>query len=35
MEISKDSFWTGEGIPIIFDGRNAVKNSLFFKSERN
>lgn len=31
MKISKDSFWMGEGLPIIFDGKNPVKNTLFFK----
>jgi hypothetical protein len=31
MRIAKESFWRGEGLPIIFDGKNPVKNTLFFK----
>jgi hypothetical protein len=31
MRIEKESFWRGEGLPIIFDGKNPVKNALFFK----
>lgn len=31
MMKSGGSFWGWEGIPIFFDGRNPVKNSLFFK----
>jgi len=31
MRIAKESFWMGEGLPIIFDGKNPVKNTLFFR----
>jgi len=31
MKVAAGSFWTWEGVPIIFDGKNPVKNSLFFK----
>jgi hypothetical protein len=31
MRVSSGSFWSWEGIPIFFDGRNPVKNSLFFE----
>jgi hypothetical protein len=31
MKIDLDSFWKGEGVPILFDGRNPVKNTLFFR----
>jgi murein DD-endopeptidase MepM/ murein hydrolase activator NlpD len=31
MKVSEGSFWSAEGIPILFDGKNAVKNALFFK----
>jgi hypothetical protein len=31
MRIAKESFWRGEGLPIILDGKNPVKNTLFFK----
>lgn len=32
MKMSTGSFWSGEGLPIYMDGKNAVKNTLFFKS---
>jgi hypothetical protein len=31
MTVSTGSFWSWEGMPISFDGRNSVKNSLFFE----
>jgi len=31
MRKSTGSFWSWEGIPIFFDGKNPVKNSLFFE----
>jgi len=31
MRKSTGSFWKWEGIPIFFDGKNPVKNSLFFE----
>ncbi len=31
MKKSTGSFWGWEGIPIFFDGKNPVKNSLFFE----
>jgi hypothetical protein len=31
MRKSAGSFWGWEGLPIFFDGRNPVKNSLFFE----
>ena len=31
MKVAEGSIWTWEGVPIIFDGKNPVKNSLFFK----
>jgi hypothetical protein len=31
MNIAPDSFWKGEGVPIVFDGRNPFKNQLFFR----
>jgi len=31
MQISNDSFWNGEGVPIVFDGKNPYKNRLFFR----
>jgi hypothetical protein len=31
MRASTGSFWSWEGMPISFDGRNPVKNSLFFE----
>jgi len=31
MRKSTGSFWGWEGIPIFFDGKNPVKNSLFFE----
>jgi Peptidase family M23 len=31
MKMSTGSFWSGEGLPIYLDGKNAVKNTLFFK----
>jgi hypothetical protein len=31
MKKSIGSFWGREGLPIFFDGKNPVKNSLFFK----
>ena len=30
MRVSTGSFWGWEGVPIFFDGKNPVKNSLFF-----
>jgi hypothetical protein len=34
MRASTGSLWTSEGVPIIFDGKNPVKNTLFFKGEK-
>lgn len=31
MRVSTGSFWGWEGIPIFFNGKNPVKNSLFFE----
>ena len=31
MRVSTGSFWGWKGIPIFFDGKNPVKNSLFFE----
>jgi hypothetical protein len=31
MNIASDSFWKGEGVPVVFDGRNPFKNRLFFR----
>ena len=31
MKVAEGSIWTWEGVPIIFDGKNPVKNSLFSK----
>jgi hypothetical protein len=31
MKVAEGSIWTWEGVPIIFDGKNPIKNSLFFK----
>jgi hypothetical protein len=31
MKVSEGSIWAWEGVPIRFDGKNPVKNSLFFK----
>jgi hypothetical protein len=31
MLASGGSFWMAEGVPIVFDGKNPVKNTLFFK----
>jgi hypothetical protein len=31
MKMTRGSFWSAEGLPIYFDGKNAVKNTLFFK----
>jgi hypothetical protein len=31
MKVAEGSIWRWEGVPIIFDGKNPVKNSLFFK----
>ncbi len=31
MKMAKGSIWSGEGLPIYFDGKNPVKNTLFFK----
>ena len=31
MKVSPGSFWKAEGLPIYFDGKNTVKNTLFFK----
>jgi hypothetical protein len=33
MKLSPGSFWAAEGLPIYFDGKNTVKNTLFFKSK--
>jgi hypothetical protein len=33
MKVSPGSFWAAEGVPIFFDGRNPVKNTLFFQCE--
>jgi hypothetical protein len=30
MKTTPGSFWSAEGLPIYFDGKNAVKNALFF-----
>jgi hypothetical protein len=31
MRVGEGSLWTWEGVPILFDGKNPVKNSLFFR----
>lgn len=31
MKMTQGSFWFAEGLPIYFDGKNPVKNTLFFK----
>ena len=31
MKVAEGSIWAWEGVPILFDGKNPVKNSLFFK----
>ena len=31
MKVSSGPLWSSEGVPIIFDGKNTVKNTLFFK----
>jgi hypothetical protein len=31
MRVSTGSFWGWEGIPVVFDGKNPIKNSLFFE----
>jgi len=31
MRINAESYWKGEGLPIVFDGVNPVKNTLFFE----
>lgn len=31
MKVTTGPMWAGEGIPIFFDGKNPVKNSLFFR----
>jgi hypothetical protein len=31
MRVDSGSFWSGEGVPIVFDGRNPFKNRLFFR----
>jgi hypothetical protein len=31
MKMDPASFWKGEGLPILFDGRNPLKNALFFR----
>jgi hypothetical protein len=31
MKINVESYWKGEGLPIVFDGVNPVKNTLFFR----
>jgi hypothetical protein len=31
MKVTAGPMWAGEGIPIFFDGKNTVKNTLFFK----
>jgi hypothetical protein len=31
MKVAEGSIWTWEGVPILFDGKNPVKNSLFFR----
>jgi murein DD-endopeptidase MepM/ murein hydrolase activator NlpD len=31
MKVTTGPMWAGEGIPIFFDGKNTVKNTLFFK----
>jgi hypothetical protein len=31
MRVGEGSMWAWEGVPIIFDGKNPVKNSLFFR----
>jgi hypothetical protein len=34
MKASTGSLWASEGVPIIFDGKNPVKNTLFFQCEK-
>jgi murein DD-endopeptidase MepM/ murein hydrolase activator NlpD len=31
MKEAEGSIWTWEGVPILFDGKNPVKNTLSFK----
>ncbi len=31
MKVGEGALWTWEGVPILFGGKNPVKNSLFFK----
>jgi murein DD-endopeptidase MepM/ murein hydrolase activator NlpD len=31
MKVTEGSIGAGEGVPMVFDGKNPVKNSLFFK----
>lgn len=31
MKVGEGAIWAWEGVPIIFDGKNPVKNTLFFK----
>jgi hypothetical protein len=31
MKVAEGPIWSWEGVPIIFDGKNPVKNSLFFR----
>jgi hypothetical protein len=31
MKIDRESIWRGEGLPVLFDGHNPVKNALFFR----
>jgi len=32
MKKSAGSFWGWDGLPVSFDGKNPVKNSLFFEN---
>jgi len=32
MKMTPGSFWSAEGLPIYFDGKNSAKNALFFQS---
>jgi murein DD-endopeptidase MepM/ murein hydrolase activator NlpD len=31
MKVGEGSIWTWEGVPVLFDGKNPVKNTLSFK----
>ena len=33
MKMTQGSFWSAGGLPIYFDGKNPVKNTLFFEPQ--